>query len=86
MLMNPDRGDPNLTFKGAVIELPENPGNCLSKILQANSIHTCGGLDVRGPELLGPRLGRRRLVPDEDVSFRIPLGRKIILTQFFETI
>ena len=44
MLMNPDRGDPNLTFKGAVIELPENPGNCLSKILHVNSIHTYAGL------------------------------------------
>lgn len=36
MLMNPDRGDPKLTFKGEVIELPENPGMCLSEIFKAN--------------------------------------------------
>ena len=34
--MNPDRGDPKLTFKGEVIELPENPGTCLSEIFKAN--------------------------------------------------
>ena len=46
MLMNPDRGDPNLTFKGAVIELPENPGKCLSKMLHADSSQTYAGLSV----------------------------------------
>merc|ERR1712151_459135 len=34
MLMNPDRGDPNLTFKGAVIELPENPVQIITNFLK----------------------------------------------------